>query len=44
MKVILHAGAHATDEGRLLRGLLRNADDLAARAVAVPGRAATASC
>lgn len=37
MKVILHAGAHATDEGRLLRGLLRNADDLAARAVAVPG-------
>lgn len=37
MKVILHAGAHATDEGKLLRCLLRNADDLRARAVAVPG-------
>ena len=37
MKVILHAGAHATDGGKLLRCLLRNADDLRARAVAVPG-------
>ncbi|MGY3438093.1 MULTISPECIES: hypothetical protein [unclassified Marinovum] len=37
MKVILHAGAHATDDNKLLHGLLRNADSLRARGVAVPG-------
>ncbi|MDO6732888.1 hypothetical protein Q4577_23010 [Marinovum sp. 2_MG-2023] len=37
MQVILHAGAHATDEDKLLRCLLRNADALRDRGVAVPG-------
>lgn len=37
MKIILHAGAHATDDDKLLRCLLRNADDLRGRGVAVPG-------
>ncbi|MGH1356743.1 MAG: hypothetical protein ACRBBS_16920 [Thalassovita sp.] len=37
MKIILHAGAHATDEDRLIKCLLKNAGDLKARNVAVPG-------
>lgn len=37
MKLILHAGAHATDEDRLVKCLLKNADDLKARNVTVPG-------
>ncbi|SLN43051.1 hypothetical protein ROJ8625_02125 [Roseivivax jejudonensis] len=37
MQVILHTGAHATDEDRLLRGLTRNAEDWRADGVAVPG-------
>lgn len=37
MKIVLHAGAHATDDDRLLRCLLRNADDLRRRGVAIPG-------
>lgn len=37
MKIILHAGAHATDEDRLMKCLLKNAQDLKARNVAVPG-------
>lgn len=37
MKIILHAGAHATDDDRLLRCLLRNADDLRHKGVAIPG-------
>jgi hypothetical protein len=37
MKIILHAGAHATDEDRLMKCLLKNAGDLKARNVAVPG-------
>jgi hypothetical protein len=37
MKIILHAGAHATDEDRLVKCLLKNAGDLKARDVAVPG-------
>lgn len=37
MKVILHAGVHATDEDRLLKCLLRNADDFRKQGTAVPG-------
>ncbi|TNF21761.1 MAG: hypothetical protein EP318_05660 [Rhodobacteraceae bacterium] len=37
MKIVLHAGAHATDDDRLLRCLLRNADDLRDKGVAIPG-------
>ncbi|WP_146587222.1 hypothetical protein [Puniceibacterium confluentis] len=37
MQVILHTGVHATDDDRLLKGLLRNADDFRADGVAVPG-------
>ncbi|MFP4043345.1 MAG: hypothetical protein ACLFTP_02060 [Rhodosalinus sp.] len=37
MRIILHAGTLATDEDRLVRTLLRNADILSRRGVAVPG-------
>jgi hypothetical protein len=37
MKIILHAGVHATDEDRLMKCLLKNAGDLAGSNVAVPG-------
>ena len=37
MRIALHAGVHCTDEDKLLRTLLRNADALRARGVAVPG-------
>ncbi|MCA0869952.1 hypothetical protein LCL97_03875 [Seohaeicola saemankumensis] len=37
MQVIVHTGAHATDEDRLLRCLLRNKETLSAQGVAVPG-------
>ncbi|MEM6888895.1 MAG: hypothetical protein AAF636_12235 [Pseudomonadota bacterium] len=37
MKLILHAGAHFTEEGRLMKCLLRNADHLSAQGVMVPG-------
>ena len=37
MQLVLHAGAHFTEEERLLRCLLRNADALKGRGVAVPG-------
>lgn len=37
MKIVIHAGAHATDEDRLLRCLLRNADDFRKQGTAVPG-------
>ena len=37
MKVILHAGVHCTDNDRLVKGLLRNADLLRQHGVAVPG-------
>lgn len=37
MKIIFHTGAHCTDEDRLLKCLLRNADTFLARGVAVPG-------
>ncbi|MEY8843400.1 hypothetical protein AB9K41_30605, partial [Cribrihabitans sp. XS_ASV171] len=36
MQLIFHTGAHATDEDRLLKTLLRNADDLAGRGVMIP--------
>ncbi|MEL6101326.1 MAG: hypothetical protein AAFV87_05760 [Pseudomonadota bacterium] len=37
MHIVLHAGAHFTEEERLLKCLLRNRDDFARRGVAVPG-------
>ncbi|MGR3758582.1 hypothetical protein ACUXV3_00390 [Roseobacteraceae bacterium NS-SX3] len=37
MQVIIHCGAHATEEDRLLKSLLRNTDILAPRGTAVPG-------
>ncbi|SDY41568.1 hypothetical protein SAMN05444340_107153 [Citreimonas salinaria] len=37
MQVILHCGVHCTDDDRLLKGLLRNADMLRAEGTAVPG-------
>lgn len=37
MKLVLHAGVHFTEEDRLLKCLLRNADDFAEQGIAVPG-------
>ena len=37
MQVILHTGAHYTDEDRLMKCLLRNKGDFADRGIAVPG-------
>lgn len=37
MQVILHAGVHQTDEDRLLKCLLRNAQDWRHEGVAIPG-------
>ena len=37
MQIVFHIGAHATDEGALLRSLLRNRDGLAEAGVMVPG-------
>ncbi|MEP4249132.1 hypothetical protein [Tateyamaria sp.] len=37
MQLVLHAGAHFTEEERLLRCLLRNTQDFSRRGVAVPG-------
>jgi hypothetical protein len=37
MQVIVHTGAHCTDDDRLLKCLLRNKDDFAQRGIAVPG-------
>lgn len=37
MKISLHVGAHATDEDRLLRCLLRNTDDFRKHGISVPG-------
>ncbi len=39
MQVILHTGVHFTDEGRLLKGLQRNAPAFREHGVAVPGPA-----
>lgn len=40
MKIVLHAGAHCTDEGRIARTLLRNRDDFLAQRVSVPPQSA----
>ncbi len=37
MQLVLHAGAHFTEEDRLLRCLLRNSEAFSARGVTVPG-------
>ena len=37
MQISLHIGVHGTDEDRLLKGLLRNADDFRKEGVAIPG-------
>lgn len=37
MKLVLHAGVHFTEEDRLMKCLLRNADDFATLGIAVPG-------
>lgn len=37
MQVIIHTGAHCTDNDRLLKGLLHNADDLHKDGISVPG-------
>ncbi len=37
MQLVLHAGAHFTEEDRLVRCLLRNKQDFSKRGVAVPG-------
>lgn len=37
MQIIFHIGTHATDEGLLIRSLLRNRETLAAEGVGVPG-------
>lgn len=36
MKILYHLGAHCTDEGAILRLLLRNSDRLAAQGTAIP--------
>ncbi len=37
MQIIIHTGAHFTEEDRLIKCLLRNKEDLSGRGVAVPG-------
>ncbi|WP_299145882.1 hypothetical protein [uncultured Tateyamaria sp.] len=37
MQLVLHAGAHFTEEERVMRCLLRNKEDFSKRGVAVPG-------
>ena len=37
MQIVLHAGAHFTEEERLLKTLLRNKAEFAARGIAIPG-------
>lgn len=37
MKLVLHVGAHFTEEDRLMKCLLRNADDFAKKGTSVPG-------
>lgn len=37
MKLVLHAGVHFTEEDRMMKCLLRNADDFASKGVMVPG-------
>jgi hypothetical protein len=37
MELVIHPGVHHTDDERLLKSLLRNADDFSKRGVAIPG-------
>jgi len=37
MEIVFHIGAHHTDGGALMRSLMKNADALARRGIAVPG-------
>ena len=37
MQIVLHVGAHFTEEDRLMKCLLRNKEDFAKRGIAVPG-------
>ncbi|MBT9385518.1 hypothetical protein KM176_16715 [Pseudooceanicola sp. CBS1P-1] len=37
MQIAIHAGVHATDEDRLVRGLLKNREALAGAGICVPG-------
>lgn len=37
MKLVLHVGVHFTEEDRMMKCLLRNADDFSAKGVMVPG-------
>ena len=37
MQIVLHAGAHDTEEDRLFKTLLRNKDEFAQRGVSIPG-------
>lgn len=37
MKIVLHTGAHFTEEDRLFKTLLRNKEDFAPRGISVPG-------
>lgn len=37
MQIIVHTGAHFTDEDRLIKCLMRNQDDFAKKGIAVPG-------
>lgn len=37
MKLVLHVGVHFTEEDRMMKCLLRNADDFAGKGVMVPG-------
>lgn len=37
MKLVLHVGAHFTEEDRMMKCLLRNADDFAKKGTSVPG-------
>ena len=37
MKLVLHAGVHFTEEDRLMKCLLRNAEDFAGKGIMVPG-------
>ena len=38
MKLVLHTGVHFTEEDRMMKCLLRNADDFATKGVMVPGQ------
>ena len=37
MKIVFHIGAHVTDEGALIRSLLRNRDSLSEEGILIPG-------